>query len=102
MKKTTTLSLIIITVLCISCSIFSAEKRHAKQGYQKAIVTVLELDGCGWMIQLEDGSYLEPLNLTKEFKEINTEIWVKYTEDSQHASVCMAGKIVTITDIKKR
>jgi hypothetical protein len=56
------------------------------------------LDGCGWVLQLNDNSYLEAQNLNDfeiEFVE-GKDLHVKY-EEVNGGSVCMVGKIVKIT-----
>lgn len=56
------------------------------------------LDGCGWVLQLNDNSYLEAQNLNEfeiEFVE-GKELHVKY-EEVDGGSICMVGKIVKIT-----
>lgn len=56
------------------------------------------LDGCGWVLQLNDNSYLEAQNLMEfeiEFKE-GKDLHVTYKEIGG-ASICMVGKIVEIT-----
>lgn len=75
-------------------------------GWVKATLQDLTgLDGCGMVIQLEDQSYLEPINLS-DFSsnatiEDNQKIWVKYIEVSG-GSICMVGKIIEIKDLQNR
>ena len=67
----------------------------------KAIITQLDLDGCTWIILLEDGKRLEPVNLAEEFKVANLDVMLQYTHADGN-SICMAGEMVTITYIAKR
>lgn len=55
-------------------------------------------DGCGWVFQLDDNSYLEPLNLNDfDMKlEEGKNFHVSFTEMENVASICMIGKIVKI------
>lgn len=56
------------------------------------------LDGCGWVLQLNDNSNLEAQNLNEfeiEFVE-GKDLHVKY-EEVDGGSICMVGKIVKIT-----
>jgi hypothetical protein len=56
------------------------------------------MDGCDWVLQLNDNSYLEAQNLTEfeiEFVE-GKDLHVKY-EEVDGGSICMIGKIVKIT-----
>ena len=60
----------------------------------------LTLDGCGWVLELKDGSRLEPINLN-EFNVTMVEgkkLFVTY-EDFPAASICMVGKMVKITSV---
>ena len=78
------------------------QKSYANGGYSRAMIIYYELDGCGYMIQLGDGTKLEPTNLKDEFKKDKLDVWVKYTPKKGGASICMAGQIVDITDIQLR
>ena len=76
---------------------------YAKNGYAKGYVTEVQLDGCKWMIQLQDsaGKRIEPDDIPPSFQKDSTLVWVKYKPDNR-MSVCMAGQTVNILDIKKR
>lgn len=63
-----------------------------------------QVDGCTWLIELEDGSILEPLNL-KEFdieKKNNKKIWITYEDTEGYVSICMMGPIVRVNCISER
>lgn len=55
------------------------------------------LDGCGKVLQLDDGSYLEPQNMGELNVDysVGDEYHVTYHEVSG-GSICMVGKIVKI------
>jgi len=56
------------------------------------------------MVELDDGSSLEPTNLNDfnlDLKE-NKKIWISYHTAPQMMSICMAGEIVTIDCISER
>ena len=55
------------------------------------------LDGCGWVLELDNGSKLEPQNLSDFEIELveGKDVHLKYAE-SQGGSICMVGLIVTI------
>ena len=67
---------------------------HAK------VILQTELAGCGYMLALDDGKMLEPLNLNDTLKRNDLKIWVKYHVDKNAMSVCMMGTIVKIEDVK--
>jgi len=62
------------------------------------------LDGCGMVIQLQNGSYLEPTNLCDIDIEIKDgqKIWVSYHIAPNLSSICMVGDIVVIDCIAPR
>ena len=62
------------------------------------------LDGCTWVIQLENDEVLEPTNIkTLNYKLIDgKKVWVKYSAVSDQASICMVGQIVNIEGIWDR
>jgi hypothetical protein len=71
-------------------------------GYIKAFVTDVELDGCKWMLQDEsDGKRYEPDGLQPEFEHDSLHVWLKYTVDDR-MSVCMAGQTIKVVDIRIR
>jgi len=56
------------------------------------------LDGCGWMVQLENQTKLNPTNL-EDFNiklENNKTINISYSENRDVMDVCMAGTIIDI------
>ena len=62
------------------------------------------LDGCIWVIELTDGTRLEPINLG-DFDIVPADgkkIDIAYTTAPSYLSICMAGEIVEITAIVER
>ena len=62
------------------------------------------LDGCGFVIELEDGSLLEPADVMVpdfEFKD-DQKVWLSYVPLDNQVSVCMVGTSVRITGIEER
>jgi hypothetical protein len=72
---------------------------HEQNGFVKATIINYTLDGCGFMLRLEDGKKLEPVNLAEEFKKDNIKVWIKY-QHYKGNSICMAGEMVTVTAIE--
>lgn len=59
------------------------------------------LDGCGLLIELENGDKLEPMEVADDFElKDGQKIAFDYEEVEDVASICMVGKIVRITCIK--
>jgi hypothetical protein len=75
-----------------------ASPKH--EGFTKVIVINHTVDGCNWMLKLENGKLLEPVNLGDEFKKENLIIWIQY-KHYENYSFCMAGEMVTITSVEK-
>ena len=78
------------------------QREYANSGYNRGRVIYNEVDGCGYMIQLGDGTKLEPSNLKDEFKKDKLDVWIKYAAKKGGMSTCMAGQMVDITDIQLR
>ncbi|HET7817905.1 MAG TPA: hypothetical protein VFL70_01225 [Bacteroidia bacterium] len=73
-----------------------------KNGYIKATIINYEVDGCGFLIQLEDGKKLQPANLSSDYKKDKLPVWVKYAPKKGGMSVCMAGQMIELSDIQLR
>ncbi len=63
------------------------------------------LDGCGLVIELENGTVLEPQNWNTFENEVqlqdNQKVWVKY-HSTEGASICMVGEIVLLDALEER
>jgi hypothetical protein len=91
--------LFLILLAYSSCS-------KSKSGMEKArLQDYTGLDGCGMLIELENGSLLEPTNLSDFQNDVNItdnqKVWVKYHEISA-GSICMVGKVVVIDELQNR
>lgn len=74
-----------------------------KDGFVKAsIIDKTGLDGCSFMIKLENELLLESNSIKEEFKKDSLKIWVKYIPKKGAMSICMSGKMVDIVAIKLR
>jgi hypothetical protein len=98
---------LLLTLLC-GCSrkvagpaVEKEDKRF--KNYEKAtVVNFKGRDGCDFALQLESGENLEPERLPEEFQKDGTLVWIRYRERKEVASLCMIGKMISITDIRKR
>lgn len=70
-------------------------------GFTKAIIINSTLDGCTWLMELEDGKKLEPVNLKEDLKRNGLKVWIQYKR-YENFSFCMTGEMVTITAIEIR
>ncbi|RIJ49942.1 hypothetical protein D1614_04155 [Maribellus luteus] len=97
----------ILSILCFSLILFisSCEKSDSdsSKDYKSGkLKNLTGLDGCGWVIELDDKSKLEPLNLDAFDLELaeNKEIKFKYHERTDLGSYCMVGVVAEIDEIK--
>ena len=58
------------------------------------------LDGCGWVIEVDEGGVLEPLNLGEFISapDADMRLRVEYEEETGYFSICMVGPIVTLLE----
>lgn len=73
-------------------------KKHP--GFTKGTINRFEIDGCSFLITIEGGKKLNPLNLGEEFKKDGLNIWFKYIYQKEVMTTCMAGDVIKITEIK--
>lgn len=90
------LSLILLTWSCANTKNNTSNCVNSVKG---TLVNKTGLDGCGWMIALNDGKTVNPTNLNSfDIKLIdNTKIKFSYIEKNDLFDTCMAGKIVEMT-----
>jgi hypothetical protein len=92
-------------VLLVLLPALSACEKSSTGWIKATIQDLTGLDGCSMVIQLEDESYLEPINLSDFTNsatiEDNQKVWVKYNEVTG-GSICMVGKIIEIKDLQDR
>jgi PKD repeat protein len=66
------------------------------------VVDYSGLDGCGLLIELDNGEVLEPAEVVPNFTLKNGQrVRLAYTELEDYASICMVGKIVRIDCIEE-
>jgi hypothetical protein len=80
----------------------AGQKNYEAEGFVKAEIKKYDVDGCGFMLFLNETKKLNPKNLDEKFKKEGLKVWVKYTVDKKVMSICMAGENVTITAIELR
>ena len=91
---------LIVAVSFLSCKNETANKcENATKGTLK---NMTGLDGCGWIIQLSDGTKLEPINLEDFDVELieNKSVCFRYHEKEEYGSYCMAGTVIEIDFIE--
>ena len=99
LKKLAIVSIVVLTSISYSCK----KDECCDGGKNGTIVNLTGFDGCGLVVKLENGKYLEVTNLFDfdfDLKE-GDEITISYHEDSDAMSICMVGKIVKANCICK-
>ena len=83
----------------------NSKKLMLENGYSEGIIIASKVAGdCPFVIDINDDNYsyfLDPVNLTEEFKTNNQKIWFKFTA-SRMANRCDKANPVSIVEIKKR
>lgn len=82
--------------------VHSGETKKLWNGYTKATVINYTVDGCTWMLELEDGKKLQPAELKPEFQKDKLNVWIMYETRKGGIGICMAGEMVNITAIELR
>jgi hypothetical protein len=99
-KKNLILPFALLIITIHSCN----KQSECENSHSAKLVNMTGLDGCSWMIELNNGTKLEPTNLN-DFSidlEERKKIWVVYHTSAQMVSICMTGEIVTIDCISAR
>lgn len=94
--------LISFTIILIGLGSCKKEEK-CPDGVKGTFKNLTGLDGCGWVIELEDKSVIEPSNLSEFIisPEEGKPIWLSY-ESAALASICMVGEIVVVKCITER
>jgi hypothetical protein len=64
------------------------------------VVDMRTLDGCKFMILLDDSIYLNPMNLVEDYRKQNLLICFSFEYKPMMPSICMKGKVIEIKEIK--
>lgn len=105
---------IFLSIIILSCKIsresthqekskkeVSSEKTNQSKEMEATVIDLRGLDGCSFLLQVHNQERLEPINLPEEMKVNGLAVMVTY-EYHQGASICMAGKMIKITHIRKK
>jgi hypothetical protein len=89
--------------LLLLVSVSSCMKQACPGGVKATMLDLAGLDGCGFVLELEDGTRLEPLNLGEfDFTpKDGLKLRVSYKEEPS-GSICMVGPSVRIECISQR
>tara|TARA_B110000285_G_C14534868_1_gene342389 strand:+ start:158 stop:466 length:309 start_codon:yes stop_codon:yes gene_type:complete len=99
---------VLIKISLISLTFFlllACNKNKCADSVKAELKDLTGLDGCGFVVELENGSKLEPLNLSNfdiELKD-GKKVWVSYHLTNIFiGTTCMVGDIVEIDCIANR
>jgi hypothetical protein len=116
MRKTPLIAILLSTLsLGLSLSSCSNESSYIDQAFKHkaspeqglselvsgTIIDKTGLAGCKYMIELSDGTLLEPINLDAELKEAGTIVDFRFRRARGYMSICMAGPLVELFDVKR-
>ena len=98
--------IVMLFLMLTSCDKTECDKTDDKEclnSVEAEFKDLTGLDGCGMLIELSNGDYLEPYNLNTFDIEVvdGKEIWVNYHIIGA-VSACMTGDIVEIDCISDR
>lgn len=66
---------------------------------EATVIDYREVDGCSFLLEMNDGAKLQPENLPSEFQINRMKVLIKY-HLTDRMTVCMAGKTVYLDFIK--
>jgi hypothetical protein len=105
----TFLNFIITICLFSACresksTVYSIEKENAeREGLTAATVRDFAgLDGCSFLVVLNDSTRLEPVELADSLKRNELKLWIRYKPENDYMSICMGGTAVRITEARFR
>jgi len=93
-------SISLMTLLLLACN-----KNECSDSVKGKLKDLSGLDGCGFVIELENGNKLEPLNLSDFDIDLNDgkKVWISYhLTTNMIATTCMVGDIIEIDCIANR
>jgi hypothetical protein len=95
------LTTIVVFLALIACAKPTTPERTGQTptGILVTVVDYTGLDGCTYLLQQADGQKLQPVNLGEEFRKNDLKLYVTF-KNHDGVSTCMAGKMVTLTDVK--
>ena len=101
-RKLLILSLIIFPVILFSCK---KDGNPDKNAVAATLYDYTGLDGCSWVVDLEDGSGICEIagfpDTDIDIKD-SIKVWVTYQPADTQISICMVGPRVKITGIWER
>ncbi len=97
----------IITLICFTAILAFGCKTPEKTApsppepgsVSATVIDMRELDGCTYLLELQDGMKLQPTAIPVEYQQAGLKVRVKYKK-VEIMSICMSGTPVELTYIK--
>ena len=106
MKAKVLILMLMVAVMTLAACNSSKTKEQAvkdKNMTEGVFVDMSNVDGCGWIIKLPDGSKMQPTNLSQFDITPEENMTVLFTyKKSDLAGVCMMGQMIELTSIKEK
>ena len=64
------------------------------------VVNKTGLDGCGYLLETANNSFLEPDNLQQKYHKDGLKLCITFKKTNKF-SICMAGEMITLTSVKE-
>lgn len=103
--KVLIIGLILSFGIMIGCNSHSTSVKTSENNNETigVFVDMKSMDGCQWIIKLEDGTKLQPVNLQKFDIKPADGMKIGFTyKKSDMATVCMMGQSIEILSIHKK
>lgn len=98
--------LILICLACLAaCTSPSPDESKSLDDKQNArisvkVIDVEGLDGCKYLLETSDGRRLQATNLSSEYQKAGLELQVLVKPAKNMMSICMAGEMVELVEVK--
>jgi hypothetical protein len=102
-QKPAAILLFIFTIAGMVLLTTGCPKDKCEGGVDGLLLDYTGLDGCRWIIELDSGERLEPVNLDQlDFEPADSlPVRIIYTEATDMMSICMVGEMVHISCIER-
>lgn len=88
---------LLLSVLFLSCA--GTKSSETVAGIPATVIDYSELDGCRFLLELEDGRKLEPVNLQEKYMKHGLKVLITW-KNADGMSICMAGTMAELTSIR--
>lgn len=93
----------LLLILAVSSCLGRKQESAVKEQPSGTLVQVVdyrELDGCTFLLELENGEKLQPVNLDKQYQVAGKKLYVTW-KNYDGMSICMSGKMVELLTVQE-